>query len=63
MLSLLTSFGLGFGFENDVSQQLVLGIFTEFVSEYVGIVSGIVTPVASESSRSAMIRDSSTGMR
>lgn len=48
MLSLLHNFGFGgLGLENDVSQQLVSGIFSEFVSVYVDIVSGIVTPVAS----------------
>lgn len=32
MLSLLHNFGLGFGLENEVSQQFVSGILREFVS-------------------------------
>lgn len=63
MLSLLHNFGLGFGFENDVSQQFVSGILWEFVSVYVEWLSGIVTPVASVNKRSAIARESGRGIK
>lgn len=58
-LSVLQSFGL----ENDVSQQFVSVILREFVSVYVDIVSGIVTPVASERRRSAIALESGKGIK
>lgn len=59
MLSVLDSFGL----ENEVSQQFVSGILREFVNVYVESVSGIVTPVASDSNLSAIARESGRGIK
>lgn len=52
-----------FGFENEVSQQLVSGILCEFVKVYVDMVSGMVTPVASVKRRSAIALESGNGIK